>query len=137
MVCRGCPDVGARLRPVGSLDFKNQNFCLLNYCCMADIPTFTSPTPRRPLSTVLLVVISLVAGMLGAVLLLWFVPAIRTTRIPPGTQSVIVEQPGQVVVEESARIRDLRDQNLRLVGSIAKASGTLTVGGATMYPTSS
>ena len=104
---------------------------------MADIPTFTSPTPRRPLSTVLLVVISLVAGMLGAVLLLWFVPAIRTTRIPPGTQSVIVEQPGQVVVEESARIRDLRDQNLRLVGSIAKASGTLTVGGATMYPTSS
>ena len=98
-----------------------------------EIPTFPPP-PRRSTSLTAAAAISLVFGFGGAFLFFWFFPDVRQAIIPPGTQSVIVERPGKVVVEESSRLRDLGTQNQRLVAGIYHSDAALAIGSTTLYP---
>lgn len=102
---------------------------------MPEIPTFP-PSPRRSTSFVVVVFIGVASGFGGAFLLLWFFPEVRQTRIPPGTQSVIVQGSGKVVIEESTRLRELREQNKRVVAGIYRSDAGLKIGEATIYPES-
>jgi hypothetical protein len=99
---------------------------------LPEIPTFT-PSTRHSTPLAVVVAVSLVSGFAGAFLLFWFFPGFRQARIPPGTQSVIVEGPGQVIVEESTRLRELREQNRPLVAALYRPGGGLTFGDTTIY----
>ena len=101
----------------------------------SEIPTFPPP-PRRSLPLAVIVAVSIVSGFGGAFLLFWFFPEVRQTRIPPGTQSVIVQGPGKVVVEESTRLRELREQNKRVVAGIYRSDAGLKIGDTMIYPES-
>lgn len=101
---------------------------------MPEIPTFP-PQPRRSLPVIVIVAIGIVSGAAGALLLFWIFPELRQANIPPGTQSVIVQGPGKVVIEESTRLNELRLENKRLVAGIYRSSAGLKIGGETIYPT--
>lgn len=77
---------------------------------MNSIPTF----PPRPRGSTLpawaVVLLSIVAGFGGALLSLWLFPQFRLAEIPPGTEHVIVQQPGQVIVQDDTNLRQTRDQ---------------------------
>ncbi|KKU48969.1 hypothetical protein A3H10_03855 [Candidatus Uhrbacteria bacterium RIFCSPLOWO2_12_FULL_46_10] len=98
-----------------------------------EIPTFPS-TPRRSAPLLIVMAMSLVAGSAGAFLLFWLFPEFRQANIPPGTQSVIIERPGRVVIEESTRLRELGGQNKRLVAGLYRPDAGLKIGATTIFP---
>lgn len=74
------------------------------------IPTFP-PRPRGATIPVwAVVVISAVAGFGGALLSFWLFPQFRQAQIPPGTEYVVVQQPGQVIVKDDTDLRQIRTQ---------------------------
>lgn len=100
---------------------------------MPSIPTF-SPAPRQSSPAPIVFLLSIIGGLVGAFILFWFFPDLRIARIPPGTQSVILEKPGQVVVEESTRLSELARQNARLVGAIVPKDAAIVLAGRRIYP---
>ncbi len=90
-----------------------------------EIPTFP-PKSRTIPPLAVLILLSVAAGLIGALLGFWLFPGFRETIIPPGTQTVVVQQPGKVVVEEGARIGELRAAAQPTVVGVYRA-GSLTV----------
>jgi serine protease Do len=91
---------------------------------MSDIPTF--PPPRRAggsLAFVATALASVAGGAAGALLLLWFFPALRQVRIPPGTPNIVVERPGKVVVEEGSAVGERRLALLPQVAYLFRSAG--------------
>lgn len=100
---------------------------------LPEIPTLASP-PRRSMPLIVVAAVSLAAGLAGAFLLFWLFPEFRQASIPPGTQSVVIERPGKVVIEESTRLRELGNQNKRLVAGLYRPDAGLKIGATTIFP---
>lgn len=94
---------------------------------MTEIPTFP-PTRKAPPPLVVVIFASVLGGMAGTLLLFGLFPEFRQAQIPPGIDSVVVERPGKVVIEEEARLDDLRNQASAYVGEVfaARSVGTNT-----------
>lgn len=87
---------------------------------MTEIPTFP-PVKKSPPPLIIVVVASVIGGMFGTLALFSLFPEYRLAEIPPGVNSVVLERPGKVVVEEEARINDLYTQAAVHVGEIFSA----------------
>lgn len=87
---------------------------------MTEIPTFP-PTRKAPPPLVVVVFASVLGGMAGTLLLFGLFPEFRLAQIPPGIDSVVVDRPGKVVIEEEARLDDLRNQASSYVGEVFTA----------------
>lgn len=92
---------------------------------MTEIPTFP-PVKKSPPPLVIVIVASVLGGVLGTFVLFTLFPEYRLAEIPPGINSVVVERPGKVVIEEEDRVDDLRNQLSSNVGEIfsQKSIGT-------------
>lgn len=87
---------------------------------MTEIPTFP-PARKTPPPLVIVFFISVVGGVVGTLLLFTLFPEYRLAEIPPGIDSVVVDRPGKVVIEEETRIDDLRTQLSSQVGEVFSA----------------
>lgn len=100
---------------------------------MAEIPTFP-PRPSRIPRLVSTILIGALSGVAGTILLFWLYPDLRQAKIPPGSQAVIVQQPGTVVVEEGTHLADVRQRAEALVGEVFRSTDVLTINGEKVYP---
>lgn len=87
---------------------------------MDEIPTFP-PTSKTPPPLIVVAFLSILGGIVGTVVLFTLFPEYRLAQIPPGVDSVVVDRPGKVVIEEANRIEDLRNQASYQVGEIHRA----------------
>lgn len=101
---------------------------------MPEIPTFP-PKPSRLPIILGIIFLGVLSGAAGTLLLFWLYPALRQAQIPPGSQAVIIQQPGQVVVEEGSHLSDVRGRVEPLVAQVFHAADALTVGTTPLYPT--
>lgn len=79
----------------------------------------------------MVIIAGLVSGAAGTALLFWFFPGFRQAQIPPGSQAIIVQQPGRVVVEEGTRIQDIRDNASVFIGGIFHSKDAVAVDSTT------
>ena len=100
---------------------------------MSDIPTFP-PRTSRTASVLGVILLSMVSGAVGTLLLFWLYPQIRQAQIPPGSSAVIIQQPGQVVVEEGTQTVDIRDRVRPLIAEAYHPAQGITIGTSALYP---
>jgi|GEM_PF-1376495 len=99
---------------------------------MSEIPTFP-PKLRQSIPFIVLIVVGAFSGIVGTLTLFWAFPEFRKAQIPPGTQSVIVESPGTVIVEEGTKVNDVALRANSIVGQIYKATSIIKVGNDVIY----
>lgn len=102
---------------------------------MPEIPTFPPRPSRLPLFLGI-ILLGAVSGVVGTLLLFWLYPELRQAQIPPGSQAVIIQQPGKVVVEEGTHLSDVRARVQPLVAEVFHSTDAVTVGGTAVYPAS-
>src|SRR3989344_4963534 len=95
---------------------------------MGEIPTFPLRPSRLP-KVLLFGFIGVLSGALGTFIVYWFFPQLRQAVIPPGSQSIIIQEPGKIIVEESSKLGDIAVRTIASIVNIYPANSAIKVGG--------
>jgi S1-C subfamily serine protease len=98
----------------------------------SDLPTFPA-TPSRIPQILSFAAAGVLCGALGTLLVFLFFPQLRQTYIPAGSQTIIVQQPGKVVVEEGSKLGEAAAKAQPMVAEIYHPAGVVKSAGGPIY----